>query len=127
MSNAPVRVLIVDGQPNILITLEFLFAQHGYSVSIAHSGEEALEHIGVSLPHIVVMETVLPYRNGFEICQLIRQKHDSKSMRIILLSARCRDVDIAKGLALGADAFIAKPFSTKHLMETMQSLRNDQG
>ncbi len=122
MSNRtrPKRVLIVDDEPNIVISLEFLMQQAGYDVHVAHTGEEAVELIRHLEPDLVLLDIMLPGIDGFEICRWVRENPAWDHMKIIMLTAKGRDVDIAKGFALGADAYITKPFSTKDLMEEVR-------
>jgi DNA-binding response OmpR family regulator len=122
MTPAAKKILIVDHDPNIGIALEFLMAQHGFQVKIARSGEEALESIAGEVPDLLLLEVRLPYRNGFEICQLVRQRPEWRHLKIILLTARGREVDVAKGMALGADAYITKPFAARELVTRVQTI-----
>jgi DNA-binding response OmpR family regulator len=122
MSEKPTRILIVDDEPNLLLALEFLFAQHGYQVGVVRSGEEALTAIPTFAPHVLLLEVRLPYRSGFEICQIVRGHSEWKSIRIILLTVKDREVEVAKGLAMGADAYITKPFSNRALLEKVDEL-----
>jgi DNA-binding response OmpR family regulator len=121
------RILIVESQPSLLLALEFLMAQHGYQTSIARTGEEALDTIPDFHPDLLLLETVLPYRSGFEVCQIVRQRKEWQPVRILLLSVRGHEADKAKGLALGADAFITKPFSTDALVWTIADLLKGDG
>ena len=116
------RILIVDDEPNLLLSLEFLMAQNGYHVHVARSGEEALESIPEFRPHLLLLDVALPYRSGFEICHIVRHRKEWHPIRIVLLSAKGRDIEKAKGLALGADSYITKPFSTKDLLRTIGEL-----
>lgn len=116
------KILIVDSEPNLLITLEFLLAQHGFRVSVARTGEEALDAMAASSPDLVLMEVQLPFRTGFEVCQLIRRNPEWLAVRIILVTSREREVDVAKGMALGADAYVIKPFSNKDLVSKIFDL-----
>ncbi|MDQ7028616.1 MAG: response regulator [Ardenticatenia bacterium] len=122
MSNRtrPRRVLIVDDEPNIVISLEFLMQQAGYDVHVARTGEEAVELIQRLEPDLVLLDIMLPGIDGFEICRWVRENPAWDKVKIIMLTAKGRDVDIAKGFALGADAYITKPFSTKDLMAEVE-------
>jgi DNA-binding response OmpR family regulator len=112
----PARVLIVDDEANIVISLEFLMEQAGYAVAIARTGNEAIEQIERFRPNLVLLDVMLPGINGFDILQRLRQQPDHRDMAIIMLTAKGREVEITKGLALGADAYITKPFSTRDLL-----------
>lgn len=115
------KVLIVDDEVNIVISLEFLMEQAGYMVAVARTGNEALERLATFQPDLVLLDVMLPGINGFDLCQRIRQTPAWAAMKIVMLSAKGREVEITKGLALGANAYITKPFSTKALLAEVQS------
>ncbi|RME56139.1 MAG: response regulator [Caldilineae bacterium] len=119
------KVLIVDDEPNIVISLEFLMRQAGYQVEVARNGEEAVERILQDTPDVVLLDVMLPGMDGFEVCQWIREHPEWNYVKIIMLTAKGRDVEIAKGFALGADAYITKPFSTRHLVQEVQRVLNE--
>jgi len=114
------KVLIVDDEVNIVISLEFLMKQAGYVVDIARTGDEALTKLAAFHPDLILLDVMLPGMNGFDLCQRIRQTPQWQAMKIIMLTAKGRDVEITKGLALGANAYITKPFSTKALLAEVQ-------
>lgn len=116
------KILIVDDEPNIVISLEFLMQQSGYEVAVARDGEEALAKMATFQPDLVLLDVMLPQRNGFEVCQEIRENNAWNRVKVIMLSAKGRDFEISKGLALGADAYVTKPFSTKELIAQVQRL-----
>jgi DNA-binding response OmpR family regulator len=116
------KVLIVDDEPNIVISLEFLLQQSGYEVGIARDGEEALAQMIAFQPDLVLLDIMLPLRSGFEVCQKIRENSAWDRVKVIMLSAKGRELEVSKGLALGADAYITKPFSTKALVEQVRAL-----
>ena len=116
------KILIVDDEPNIVISLEFLMEQSGYEVAIARNGEEALEKIASFEPDLVLLDIMLPLLNGFEVCQRIRENRQWNRTKVIMLSAKGREIDVSKGIALGADAYVTKPFSTKDLIAQVQRL-----
>ena len=118
----PKRILIVDDEPNIIVSLEFLMQQAGYQVHVARTGEEAVEKIGQIVPDLVLLDVMLPDLDGFEICQWVREHPEWNSIRIVMLTAKGRDVDVAKGLAVGADAYITKPFSTRKLVAEVERI-----
>ncbi|HEX9721240.1 MAG TPA: response regulator [Ramlibacter sp.] len=109
-------VLIADDEPNIVISLEFLLEQDGYRVLLARDGHEALEAIEREVPDLVLLDVMLPRLSGYDVCQRIRQKPELAKVRVIMLTARGREVEVTKGLALGADAYVTKPFSTRDLL-----------
>jgi DNA-binding response OmpR family regulator len=116
------RILVVDDEPNIVISLEFLMKREGFAVEIAADGEAALEALAGSAPDLVILDVMLPKMNGFEVCQQIRANPRWRGIRILMLTARGRDREIAKGLGLGADAYVTKPFSTRDLVAQVKQL-----
>ena len=120
------KILIVDDEPNIVISLEFLMQQSGYEVAIARDGEEALAQMVSFQPDLVLLDVMLPLRNGFEVCQKIRENSLWNQVKVVMLSAKGREIEVSKGLALGADAYITKPFSTKDLIAQVQRLLPDR-
>ncbi|TSE37548.1 Transcriptional regulatory protein WalR [Tepidimonas fonticaldi] len=121
------RVLIVDDEPNILISLEFLMKREGYEVQVARDGEEGLALAGRWRPDVVLLDVMMPRKSGFDVCQAIRADAALAGMRIVMLTAKGRDTDVAKGLALGADAYLTKPFSTQELVRRVRELMGAQG
>ena len=119
------NVLIVDDEPNIVISLEFLMGQAGYTTAVARTGDEALACIADFAPDLILLDVMLPGMSGFDICQTVRQTPDWQHIKIIMLTAKGRDVEVSKGLALGANAYITKPFSTKALMAEVQEQLTD--
>jgi DNA-binding response OmpR family regulator len=113
----PQSVLVVDDEANILLSLEFLMKKAGYEVRLARDGEEALAEIGNARPDLVLLDVMMPKRNGFEVCEAIRANPEWRAVRVILLTAKGRDIEREKGLALGADDYITKPFSTREVVE----------
>jgi len=118
-------VLIADDEPNIVVSLEYLLEKNGYVVKVAHNGEEALSCVAQFRPDLILLDVMLPLKNGFEVCQKIRQTPEWRDTRIIMLTAKGRDTEVSKGLALGADAYITKPFSTKGLVAEVRKLLGD--
>jgi DNA-binding response OmpR family regulator len=121
-------ILIADDEPNIVISLEFLLEREGYRVLIARDGQEALDTITRDRPAMVLLDVMLPKLSGYDVCQRIRQNPDWADVKVVMLTARGREVEIAKGLALGADAYITKPFSTRDLLQQIRTqLGGDAG
>jgi len=116
------RVLIADDEPNIVMSLEFLMERNGYEVQVARDGEEALAAVGTFNPDLILLDVMMPLRSGFEVCQKIRENPDWQMIKIIMLTAKGREIEVAKGIALGANAYITKPFSTKELLEQVYAL-----
>jgi two-component system alkaline phosphatase synthesis response regulator PhoP len=120
------KVLIADDEPNIVLSLEFLMEQSGYEVAIARDGEEALMQVAAFQPDLILLDVMLPIRTGFEVCQKIRENRAWDHVKVVMLSAKGRDLDVSKGLALGANAYITKPFSTRELIEQVGHLLADR-
>jgi DNA-binding response OmpR family regulator len=118
----PHRILIADDEPNIVASLEFLMRRCDYEVCVARDGDEALQLAETFRPDLVLLDVMMPRRSGFEVCRLLRENPALRLMRIVMLSARGRDVEVGKGLALGADAYVTKPFSTKELVAKVREL-----
>lgn len=116
------RILIADDEQNIVISLEFLMKREGFEVSIAQDGAEAIEKIRSEMPDLVLLDVMMPKKSGFEVCQEIKSDPALQSVRILMLTAKGRDTEVAKGLALGADAYMTKPFSTRELVERVRSM-----
>ena len=110
------KILVVDDEPNIVMSLEFLMKQAGFRVRTASDGEAALAAIAAEPPDLVLLDVMMPRKNGYEVCQAIRANLDWKRIRIIMLTAKGREVEWEKGLALGADDYITKPFSTQEVV-----------
>ncbi len=110
-------ILVVDDEPNIVLSLEFLMTQAGYEVSTAADGEAALQRIEAAPPDLVLLDVNIPKRNGYEVCETIRANPAWEGVRIVMITAKGRDVEREKGLALGADDYIIKPFSTHEVVD----------
>ena len=116
------KILIADDEPNIVVTLEFLMKQKGYDVRVASTGEEALNAVREFVPDLILLDVMMPRMSGYDVCQRVRENPDWHGIRIIMLSAKGRDVEVTKGMAIGADAYVTKPFSTKDLIAKVQEL-----
>jgi len=116
------KVLIADDEPNIVVSLEFLMKQKGYTVRVVTDGEQALNAVGEFGPDLVLLDVMMPRMSGYDVCQKIRENPAWADVRIVMLSAKGRDIEVTKGLALGADAYVTKPFSTKDLMAKVLEL-----
>lgn len=116
------HVLIADDEPNIVVSLEFLMKREGHRVSIARDGDAALAAIRAERPDLVLLDVMMPGRSGFEVCQAVRADESLAAVKILMLSAKGRDTDLAKGSALGADAYMTKPFSTRELADKVREL-----
>ena len=116
------RVLIADDEPNIVISLEFLMQREGHTVSVARDGIAALEAIRRDRPDLVLLDVMMPGMSGFDVCQAVRADESLATVKIVLLTAKGRETDTTNGLALGADAYITKPFSTRELAARVREL-----
>lgn len=119
------KILIVDDEPNIVTSLEYLMKKSGYEVSIARNGDEALALIGSFLPDAVLLDVMMPRKSGYEVCQQIRERPDWKHIKVVMLSAKGREAEVNKGLSLGADTYVTKPFSNQELIATIDQLLGD--
>ena len=116
------KILIADDEPNILISLEFLMKREGHQVLLARDGQEALETIQREKPALVLLDVMMPKKSGFEVCQAVRADEALAGVKILMLTAKGRDTDLAQGLGVGADGYMTKPFSTKELAEKVREL-----
>ena len=116
------EILIVDDEPNVVVPIQFLMEQQGYRVMIAERGEDALDLIYQYKPDLVLLDIMLPGIDGYEVCEIIRLNPSFRNVKIIFLTAKGREVEIAKGLTLGADAYITKPYSNAELVAKVKEL-----
>jgi DNA-binding response OmpR family regulator len=116
------RVLIIEDEESIALSLEFLLRKEGYEVSCASDGVAALRMLEQCTPDMVLLDVMLPLVDGFDLCRMMRTNPALEKTRIMLLTARGRESEVARGLSLGADAYLTKPFSTRELMDTVRSL-----
>jgi DNA-binding response OmpR family regulator len=116
------KILIVDDEPNIVISLEFLMKKEGFEVAIAGDGDEALAKVASFAPDLVLLDVMMPKKSGFEVCEALRADPARAGLRIVMLTAKGRDTEVAKGIALGANAYVTKPFSTKELVAKVKEL-----
>ena len=116
------KILIADDEQNIVISLEFLMKREGFEVLVANDGEEAIRRIRADQPDLVLLDVMMPKKSGFEVCQEVKSDPALGAVRILMLTAKGRDTELAKGLALGADAYMTKPFSTRELVDKVRGL-----
>jgi DNA-binding response OmpR family regulator len=116
------KILIADDEPNIVLSLEYLMKREGYDVIVARDGQQALEAILRERPSLVLLDVMMPGKSGFDVCQEVRATPDVKDTPILMLTAKGRDTDVAKGLAMGATAYMAKPFSTKEIAAKVRDM-----
>lgn len=116
------RVLVVDDEPNIVMSLEFLMRRAGFEVAVARNGREALDALEGSPPDLLLLDVMMPEFDGYEVCERIRARSDWSGTKIVMLTARGREVERERGLSLGADAYVTKPFSTRDLVEQVKRM-----
>ncbi|MES9815890.1 MAG: response regulator [Candidatus Thiodiazotropha sp.] len=115
-------ILIVDDEPNIVLSVEYLMKREGYQVMTAGDGQVAIEMIADTRPDLLILDVMMPRKNGFEVCREIRADPALSGLPILMLSAKGREAEIKKGISLGADAYITKPFSTHDLVDKVNQL-----
>lgn len=120
--NQPIKILIVDDDPYILMSLEFLMKKSGYAVSVARNGKEALKLVDDIVPDVVILDIMMPDVDGYAICRYIKSTPHLQHGKVVFLTARSKEADVRKGYELGATMYITKPFSTKELMKQVQEL-----
>lgn len=116
------KILIVDDEPNILMSLDFLMRKEGYEVFIARDGAEALDILKRELPDIIVLDIMMPNVDGYEVCQHVKNNESTNHIKIIFLTAKSKKEDIEKGYEMGADLYLTKPFSTRNLVKKVKEL-----
>ena len=116
------KVLIADDEPNIVVSLEYMMKREGYEVLVARDGLEALEAIRNARPQLVLLDANMPRMTGFEVCEAVRADAEVRDTRILMLTAKGRESDVARGLGAGADAYITKPFSTRDLAAKVRDM-----
>jgi DNA-binding response OmpR family regulator len=116
------KVLIADDEENIVTALEFLLQRRGYETRVAKNGDEALSEVESFAPDLVLLDIMMPRKSGYEVCQRMRARPEWRHIKIIMLSAKGRDVEVSKGVSLGADLYITKPFSNTELVAKIDGL-----
>lgn len=120
------KVLIVDDEPNIVTALEYLLQQSGYEVRSASNGEEALARLREFAPDLVLLDVMMPKQSGYEVCQRIRERPEWNHVKIMIVSARGREAEVSKGLSLGADLYLTKPFANAELVARIGELLGER-
>ena len=116
------RILIVEDEPSIVLSLEFLLQREGYETATAGDGEEALALMRQLRPDAVLLDIMLPRRNGYEVCQAIKADPELRAIPVIMVSARGQEVEVRKGLELGAAAYVTKPFGNAEILEAVRAV-----
>jgi DNA-binding response OmpR family regulator len=116
------RILVVDDEPNIVMSLEFLMKRAGFEVEVARNGRQALQALERDPPDLLLLDVMMPEFDGYMVCEQIRRDPRWNGTKIIMLTARGRETEKQRGLALGADDYVTKPFSTRVLVEQVKSL-----
>ncbi|MFS8035476.1 response regulator transcription factor [Xanthobacter sp. AM11] len=116
------KVLIADDEPNIVVSLEFMMKREGFEVLVARDGPQALEAIRREHPCLVLLDATMPGMSGFDVCEAVRADADVRGTRIVMLTAKGRETDMARGVGAGADAYVTKPFSTRELVQKVKDM-----
>jgi DNA-binding response OmpR family regulator len=116
------RILIVDDEPNIVVALEYLLLQNGFDVRAARNGDEALAAVAEFRPDLVLLDVMMPVKDGYQVAQKIRDNPEWSGMKILMLTAKGRETEVSKGMAVGADGYITKPFSTLDLVNEVKRM-----
>lgn len=115
-------ILVAEDEPNIVLSLQFIMKKAGFDVRVAEDGEKALREIEQRTPDVILLDIMLPKRDGFSVCELIKAKPEWADIKIIFLSAKSRDTDKQRAMGMGADDYITKPFSTRALVDRVSEL-----
>ena len=118
-------ILVVDDEASIAFALEHLMKAEGYDVTVARDGDMAISEATARHPDLILLDISLPGRDGYDVCQTLRAEPRNHDVKIVMMSARSRDIEIEKGLAVGADAYLTKPFSMFSIVETVQNILDD--
>lgn len=119
-------ILVVDDETSISFALEHLMKAEGYDVSTVGDGTQAIDTVSQTHPDLILLDITLPGRDGYEVCQTIRASSKASDVKIIMMSARSRDIEIEKGLAMGANAYLTKPFSLGTVAQTVRDVLNGE-
>ena len=119
------KILIADDEPDIVTALEFLLKRSGYDVRTVANGEEALAALAADPPDVVLLDIMMPVKSGYEVCQRMRERPEWRGIKIVVVSAKGREAEVSKGLSVGADLYVTKPFSTQELLDQINGLFTD--
>ncbi|GAB4277370.1 MAG: hypothetical protein Kow0092_33170 [Deferrisomatales bacterium] len=115
------RILAVDDEPNILLSLEYILEQEGYDVHTARDGEEALELVDSVRPDLILLDVAMPRKDGYEVCRLLREREDLAPVKVVMLTAKGQPLEKKKGIEVGADLYVTKPFSVEELLDKIRT------
>ncbi|MCS6944575.1 MAG: response regulator [Sutterellaceae bacterium] len=116
------KILIADDEPNIVTALEFLLHRAGYEVRSVSNGADALAQVEAFAPDLVLIDIMMPQASGYEVCQKIRERPQWNHIKVVIVSAKGREAEVSKGLSLGADLYVTKPFATQELIAAIDRL-----
>ncbi|WP_317128944.1 response regulator transcription factor [Mangrovivirga cuniculi] len=118
------KILIVDDEPNILMSLDFLMRRNGYDVFVARDGNEALSIFQDEKPDLIILDIMMPNIGGYEVCRAVKSSDKKTNTQVLILTAKDKEEDIKRGYEAGADHYMTKPFSTKNLVAKVKELIN---
>lgn len=116
------RILAVDDEPNILLSLEFILEEEGYEVHTARDGDEALAVASSTRPDLILLDVAMPRKDGYEVCRLLRENADLAGVKVIMLTAKGQPLEKKKGVEVGADLYVTKPFGAAELLERIRAV-----
>lgn len=116
------KILIVDDEPNIVMSLEYAFKKKDFEVFIARDGTEALEIAQAEVPNVILLDIMMPKMDGYETLKELRKNKELAKTKVIFLSAKNKMADVTKGLELGADSYMTKPFSIKKVITNVEEM-----
>ncbi len=115
-------ILAVDDEPNILLSLEYILEQEGYDVHVARDGDEALEVAERVRPDLILLDVAMPRKDGYEVCRVLRERGDLPRVKVVMLTAKGQPLERKKGLEVGADIYVTKPFSADDLVAKIRAV-----
>jgi len=116
------KILAVDDEPNILMSIKFILEMEGYEVHIARDGDEALEVAERVRPDLILLDINMPRKDGYEVCRILQERKDLSETKVIMLTAKGQTLEKKKGLEVGADDYVTKPFSAEDLLEKIRTM-----
>lgn len=116
------RILAVDDEPNILLSLEFILEEEGYDVHVARDGDEALEMAERIKPDLILLDVAMPRKDGYEVCRILRDSADLAKVKVVMLTAKGQPLEKKKGVEVGANLYVTKPFSAEELLQKIRTV-----